>query len=109
MEIQYKNLIMSFFFFMCSSLCFAAESIEIHFIGNIVEPACDLFTLTENRCQNMLNQSSLESTALNIDGFQSIDEVSQFIEQYSLTTLASIKLVQFAEHPDMGGLVVKYR
>ena len=109
MKNQYKNLFMVFFFLCFSSLCLAAEGVEIHFIGNIVEPACDVFALTENRCQSILKQSGLDKVALNIEGFQSIDEVSRFIEQYGLTTLASIKLVQFAEQPQMGSMIVKYK
>lgn len=80
-----------------------AKDAEIHFIGNIVEPACDALLQTEDqRCkgfsQNTMNDQLGFKTKLNTGKVDT-----------SINSLASVEVKRLNSQAEYANMIVKYR
>ena len=97
---------------LVSSFSFA-EGAEVHFLGKIVEPACDVLMQREIHCQPIFKQNELNEVTVETVSFVSKEQIGRFLNQYAQKSNArmSIELLNYNDtsHQNIGNLMVKYR
>ena len=110
MKNNYKHLFPIFLAVTCYSGCYAAESAEIHFVGNIVEPACEVTVQIDDlQCEQQVKSAGLERLASITQTETSFDALSAWLNSNTSSSFASMQLVAVEQNIHLGNLVVQYR
>ncbi len=105
-----KHLFPIFLAITCYSGCYAADGTEIHFVGNIVEPACEVTEqIDDPRCEQLVKSAGLERLASITQTETSFDALSVWLNSNTSSSFASIQLVAVKQNIQLGNLVVQYR
>ncbi|MFV5347563.1 hypothetical protein [uncultured Acinetobacter sp.] len=105
-----KHLFPIFLAITCYSGCYAADGTEIHFVGNIVEPACEVTVqIDDPRCEQLVKSAGLERLASITQTETSFDALSVWLNSNTSSSFASIQLVAVKQNIQLGNLVVQYR
>ncbi|MDA4856044.1 hypothetical protein PGK05_18115 [Acinetobacter baumannii] len=104
-----NKLCILFLIFSCSSFCYAVETIEIHFLGSIVEPACNFFISSDEYCQSKLKKSNSKEVILDLKKINIVNDLNPLIEIINQTNLASIKMIKLSDSSQLGNVIIKYK